>query len=59
MKRAAFFGTQGQACHHTKKGRLRWNHLNALPIRDIFDRWINKYVNHSVDLLIKLTRDLE
>lgn len=42
-----------------KEGRFRWNYLNAVPIRVIYDRWINKYANHSVDLLTKLTRDLE
>ena len=41
-----------------KKGRFRWNYLNAVPIRDIYDRWINKYANHSVDVLTKLSRDL-
>lgn len=42
-----------------KKGRFRWNYLNAVPIRDIYDRWINKYANHSVDVLTKLSRNLE
>jgi len=49
---------KGRPCHHTKKGRFRWNHLNAVPIRDIYDRWINKYANPSVDVLTKRTRDL-
>ncbi len=41
-----------------KKGRFRWNYLNAVPIRNIYDRWINKYTNHSVDILSRLTADL-
>lgn len=42
-----------------KKGRFKWNYLNAVPIRNIYDRWINKYTNHSVDILSRLTADLD
>lgn len=42
-----------------KKGRFRWNYLNAVPIRNIYDRWIDKYANRSVDVLAKLSRDLD
>ncbi len=42
-----------------KNGRFRWNYLNAVPIREIYDRWINRYTNHSVDILVKLSNDLE
>lgn len=42
-----------------KKGRFRWNYLNAVPIREIYDRWINKYATHSVEVLAKLKNDLE
>lgn len=42
-----------------KKGRFRWNYLNAVPIREIYDRWINKYATHSVEVLTKLKNDLE
>lgn len=42
-----------------KRGRFRWNYLNAVPIRNIYDRWIDKYTNHSVEMLTKLSRDLE
>jgi DNA-binding transcriptional ArsR family regulator len=42
-----------------KRGRYKWNYLNAVPIREIYDRWINKYANHSVDVLSKLKHDLE
>ena len=42
-----------------KKGRFRWNYLNVVPIRDIYDRWINKYASSSVELLTKLKSDLE
>jgi DNA-binding transcriptional ArsR family regulator len=42
-----------------KKGRFRWNSLNAVPIREIYDRWINKYASHSVEMLRDLKGDLE
>jgi DNA-binding transcriptional ArsR family regulator len=42
-----------------KEGRFRWNYLDAVPIREIYDRWINQYASPSVELLSKLRRDLE
>ena len=41
-----------------KRGRERWNHLNALPIRDIHDRWIGPYAAYAVEMLSRL-RGLE
>lgn len=42
-----------------RKGRERWNHLNALPIKHIHDRWIGEYASSAVDLLARLQSDLE
>ena len=42
-----------------KEGRFRWNYLNAVPIREIYDRWISQYASPSVELLTKLKSDLE
>lgn len=42
-----------------KKGKYRWNYLNVVPIREIYDRWINQYASPSVELLTKLKRDME
>jgi DNA-binding transcriptional ArsR family regulator len=42
-----------------REGRVRWNYLNAVPIREIYTRWISQYADHSVDLLAKLKGDLE
>jgi len=42
-----------------KEGRTRWNHLNAAPFKDIYDRWISAYAAHAVDLLSRLKHDLE
>ncbi|WP_422377286.1 ArsR/SmtB family transcription factor [Roseibium sp.] len=42
-----------------RKGRERWNHLNALPIKKIYDRWIGDYAENAVNLLTRLKTDLE
>lgn len=42
-----------------KKGKFRWNHLNVVPIREIYDRWINQYATPSVEILTRLKYDLE
>ncbi len=42
-----------------KKGRERWNHLNALPIKRIHDRWIGPYALQAVQALDRLQQDLE
>lgn len=42
-----------------KEGRFRWNYIDVVPIRNIYDRWINKYASPSVELLTRLKRDLD
>ena len=42
-----------------RAGRLRWNHLNPLPIKHIHDRWIGPYAARSVEMLAKLKKTLE
>lgn len=42
-----------------REGRERWNHLDALPIKQIHDRWISEYAAHAVSLLDRLKRDME
>ena len=42
-----------------REGRERWNHLNPVPIKHIHDRWIGPYAAHAVELLDRLTTDLE
>ena len=34
-----------------REGRERWNHLNALPIKQIHDRWISQYAGHAISIL--------
>lgn len=40
-------------------GRERWNHLNPLPIKHVYDRWIGVYAANAVGLLDRLKTDLE
>lgn len=42
-----------------REGRERWNHLNALPIRRIHERWIGGYAAKAAALLNRLADDLE
>ncbi|WP_404402607.1 ArsR/SmtB family transcription factor [Pelagibacterium halotolerans] len=42
-----------------RRGRERWNHLNAMPIKEIHDRWIGDYAQNAVSLISKLKTDLE
>jgi DNA-binding transcriptional ArsR family regulator len=41
-----------------RKGRERWNHLNALPIRQIHDRWISQYAGHAMSVIGALQSQL-
>jgi DNA-binding transcriptional ArsR family regulator len=41
-----------------REGRERWNHLNAMPIKQIHDRWISQYATHALSVLDKLKSDL-
>jgi DNA-binding transcriptional ArsR family regulator len=42
-----------------REGRVRWNYLNAVPIKEIYDRWISRYAGPAVDLLQRMQRDAE
>jgi len=42
-----------------REGRERWNHLDALPIKRIHDRWISEYAGHALSLIDRLKHDLE
>ena len=42
-----------------REGRERWNHLNTLPIRAIYDRWIGFYAGPAVEKLAGLKASLE
>ena len=42
-----------------REGRLRWNYLNPLPIRELHNRWISRYAGPAVDLLAAMKRGIE
>ena len=42
-----------------REGRERWNHLDAMPIKRIHDRWIGPYAARAADMLGRLKEDLE
>jgi DNA-binding transcriptional ArsR family regulator len=37
-----------------KVGKVRWNHLNALPFKAIHDRWIGPYAAQAVNQLARM-----
>ena len=42
-----------------RAGREKLHYLNAVPIRQIHDRWIDKYTEHRVSALLGLKSSLE
>lgn len=42
-----------------RRGRERWNHLDAMPIHDLQRRWIAPYAVHAVAMLGRLRDSLD
>ena len=42
-----------------REGRERWNHLNAMPIKAVHDRWIAPYARQAVAMLEDLKKRAE
>jgi DNA-binding transcriptional ArsR family regulator len=42
-----------------RQGREKLHFLNPMPIRQIHDRWIDKYTEHRAAALLDLKRELE
>ena len=42
-----------------RKGRERWNHLNAAPLRGIYERWVSRYEDQWAGSLLRLKRAME
>jgi DNA-binding transcriptional ArsR family regulator len=40
-------------------GRQRVNSLNAVPIRQIYERWVSRYQEFWADKLLRLQEDME
>ena len=41
-----------------RRGRERWNHLDALPVHAIHERWIGPYSAYAASMLSKLEKNL-
>ena len=42
-----------------RRGRERWNHLNAIPIQDIHDRWIGPHAAAASARLARFKQSVE
>ena len=42
-----------------REGRIRWNYINPLPIKELHDRWISGYADGAIDLLARMKREIE
>lgn len=42
-----------------RRGRERWNHLDALPIHAIHERWIGPYAAYAASMLSRLKQATE
>lgn len=42
-----------------REGRLRYNHMNAVPIQRIYRRWVSRYAGRWADSLLGLKDELE
>lgn len=42
-----------------RRGRERWNHLDALPVHAIHERWIGPYAAYATSMLSRLKQDLD
>ena len=42
-----------------RRGRERWNHLDALPVHEIHERWIGPYAAYAASMLSRLKKAVE
>lgn len=42
-----------------KQGRQKWHHLNAVPLRMIYERWVSKYEDRWAGSLVRLKQRVE
>lgn len=43
----------------SKQGRIVQNHLNAIPLRRVYERWVSKYESVWAESLVALKRSIE
>ncbi|MEM6274259.1 MAG: metalloregulator ArsR/SmtB family transcription factor [Myxococcota bacterium] len=37
-----------------REGRVRWNHLNPVPLQEVCERWVKKHVRHTASAMLRL-----
>jgi DNA-binding transcriptional ArsR family regulator/uncharacterized protein YndB with AHSA1/START domain len=42
-----------------RRGRQRWNYFNAVPIRQLYERWVSRWTELSAASLVNLKRHVE
>lgn len=42
-----------------REGRVRWNHLNAVPLRRMYERWVSRYEGEWAGALLRLQERVE
>ncbi len=42
-----------------REGRKRYNHLNAVPLRQVYERWVSRYADQWAGSLVRLRRVAE
>ncbi|MBS0502955.1 MAG: helix-turn-helix transcriptional regulator [Proteobacteria bacterium] len=42
-----------------RRGRERWNHLNAVPIQQIHERWIGPHAEAAARMLTRLKEEVD
>lgn len=42
-----------------REGRKRWNHLNAVPLRRVYERWVSRYEDAWAGSLVRLKHAAE
>lgn len=42
-----------------RKGRERWNHLNAVPLKRVYERWVSRYEDNLAGSLLRLKQTVE
>lgn len=42
-----------------RRGRERWNHLNAVPLREAYQRWMQPYAEDAAAALLRLKETVE
>jgi DNA-binding transcriptional ArsR family regulator len=42
-----------------RAGRRRYNYLNPVPIQQVYDRWVARYVQPWTEALVRLKSELE